>query len=246
MINIDENQLKLLLVKKKKNIEKSKLEGIGEVISSISLGITLALSDFNHVTMMKPIYFAIGAWLITIFIFIYGIKELTQNFKDRYPVEQLYNDIINLDSEKEHLFNLIVVRNHYNKGKYLVFKNVRWKCWHFPNYHCLNEEVDIDKEKENIKIRLQRDLEIHGNIDLKYIGNERSNKYSFGDCVNKNYNFYYFEVTDIMLECMRKNTFKCNGKKYSWKTLDQIYSDKNIVKKNKDVLDFVRRICDIN
>lgn len=110
----------------------------------------------------------------------------------------------------------------------------------------MDEKVNINKEKESITIRLQRDLDISRNVNLKYIDSERSNKYSYGDAINNNYRFYYFEVIDTKLECMKKNTFKCNGKKYSWKTLDQMYSDKNIVKKNKDVLDFLRRNFDIN
>ena len=52
MLNIDENQLKLLLEKKRKMLEQKKYDGIGESISSISLMITLVLSDFSQLTNM--------------------------------------------------------------------------------------------------------------------------------------------------------------------------------------------------
>ena len=41
MLNIDENQLKLLLEKKRKMLEQKKYDGIGESISSISLMLSL-------------------------------------------------------------------------------------------------------------------------------------------------------------------------------------------------------------
>lgn len=78
------------------------------------------------------------------------------------------------------------------------------------------------------------------------MGNKISEKYSVGDKVNKKYNFHYFEVTSIITDFNDKRTFRCNGKEYCWKTLDQMYADKNIVKKNRDVLDYIRRMCDIN
>ena len=62
MLNIDENQLKLLLEKKRKMLEQKKYDGIGESISSISLMITLVLSDFSQLTIIKPLYFKIIAW----------------------------------------------------------------------------------------------------------------------------------------------------------------------------------------
>lgn len=55
MLNIDENQLKLLLEKKRKMLEQKKYDGIGESISSISLMITLVLSDKNIIKKNKDV-----------------------------------------------------------------------------------------------------------------------------------------------------------------------------------------------
>ena len=57
MLNIDENQLKLLLEKKRKMLEQKKYDGIGESISSISLMITLVLSDFSSINNYKAVIF---------------------------------------------------------------------------------------------------------------------------------------------------------------------------------------------
>ena len=81
MLNIDENQLKLLLEKKRKMLEQKKYDGIGESISSISLMITLVLSDFSQLTIIKPLYFKIIAWGISIVILTYGIYTFIKSIK---------------------------------------------------------------------------------------------------------------------------------------------------------------------
>lgn len=245
MLNIDENQLKLLLERKRKRLEKRKYDGLGEIISSISLMITLMLSDFTHLTIIKPLYFKIIAWGISIAVLAYGIYTFIKSI-EIYSVDQLYSEISDLDPKIEHPFNIVVIRDNHKNGKYLVFKSKRWNCWLFPNYHCLNETFSKAKELRYVKECIKRDLNLSEEIDFKYIGNKISEKYSVGDKVRKKYNFYYFQATNVVIEFNNKRTFHCNGKRYCWKTLDEMYSDKNIVKKNKDVLDYVRCMCDIS
>ncbi len=246
MLNIDENQLKLLLERKRKLLERPKYSGLGEIISSISLVITLTISDFSHLTIIKPLYFKIIAWGISIAILVYGIYTFIKSITEIYSVDQLYSEIADIDPKIEHPFNIIVIRNNRESGKYLVFKSERWNCWLFPNYHCLNGVFSKTKELRYIQECMKRDLNMSEEINFKYIGNKISEKYSFGDKVRKKYNFHYFQSTDIASDFDNKRTFRCNGKKYCWKTLDQMYSDRNIIKKNKDVLDYVRRMCDIS
>lgn len=245
MLNIDENQLKLLLEQKRKMLERKKYDGIGEIISSISLMITLILSDFSQLTIIKPLYFKIIAWGISIVILAYGSYKLIRSIKI-YSIDQLYSEIADIDPKIEHPFNIIVIRNSRDNGKYLVFRSKRWKCWLFPNYHCLNGNFSKTKELKYINECIKRDLKISEEIEFKYIGNKISEKYSVGDKVRKKYNFHYFEATNMVIDFNNKRTFRFNGKNYRWMTLDHMYSNKNIVKKNGDVLDYVRRMCDIS
>lgn len=246
MLNIDEDQLKLLLEKKRKKLERPKYSGIGEIISGISIIITLSLADFSYVEFMKPLHFKILSWITSIIILVYGIYVFVKSIVDSFTTTQLYNEIANLDPLNEHPFNIIIVRDNNRGGKYLVFRSKRWSCWLFPNYHCLNGIFSKTKELKNIKERLSRDLNISDEIHIKYLGNEISEKFSISDKVSKRYNFHYFQVADVVIECGKRNTFYCNGKRYCWKTLDQLYSNKNILKKNKDVLDFIRHMCDVS
>ena len=159
MLNIDENQLKLLLEKKRKMLEQKKYDGIGESISSISLMITLVLSDFSQLTIIKPLYFKIIAWGISIVILTYGIYTFIKSIKI-YSVDQLYSEIADIDPKIEHSFNIVVIRDSRENGKYLVFKSKRWNCWLFPNYHCLNAIFSKAKELKYITECIKRDLKI--------------------------------------------------------------------------------------
>lgn len=245
MLNIEENQLKLLLEHKRKMLERKKYDGIGEIISSVSLMITLTLSDFSKITIIKPLFFSIVAWGISIVILTYGGYTFIKSIKI-YSVDQLYDEIADLDPNIKHPFNIVVIRNNQENGDYLVYKSKRWKCWLFPDYHCLNDNFSEVKELKYINECIKRDLKISEEIEFKYLGNAPSHKFSVGDKVMKKYHFYYFEATNIAMNFNNKRTFCCNGKKFCWKTLDQMYSDRKIVKNNKDVLDYVRRMCDIS
>ena len=78
------------------------------------------------------------------------------------------------------------------------------------------------------------------------MGNKLSTKFSVSDKVQKKYNFHYFLAIGNDFHFSKKRTFKYKGKKYCWKTLDEMYADKKIVKNNIDVLDYVRHACDIS
>lgn len=246
MLHIDEDKLRLFLADKKEKIERPKYSGIGEIISGISLAITLFLADFSLITFMNPLYFLIIVWLITIIICVYGVISLMKSISNVYTVENLFSEISELDPDMEHPFNIILIKNNRKKGKYLLFKSKRWKCWLFPNYRCMEGVFNQSIEEEYICNCLKRDMNILGDIDIEYLGNEKSYKFSVSDKVKKKYNFHYFMITNMNIQSNKKRAFRFNGKQYSWKTLDQMFANKNIVKKNQDVLDYVRKTCDLS
>lgn len=246
MLNIDEDKLKLLLTSKKNKLERPKHSGVGEIISGFSIIVTLCLSDFNQVSIINPMYFKIVTWTIAVCILLFGVFLCIKSIVAYYSIESLYNEIADIDPNTEHPFNIILIKNNRESGKYLLFKSKRWGCWLFPNYHCLKGIYNNKNEILHIKECLERDLNISGNISIKYLGNEISYKYSVSDKVNKKYNFHYFQIDDIKIQLNYKRKFRFNGKKYCWKTLDQMYSSNNIVKKNQDVLDYVRKNCEIS
>lgn len=246
MLHIDEDKLKLLLLNKKTRIETPKYSGIGEIISGISIIITLCLSDYSQISIINPLYFKISAWLIAIGILIYGTIMLVKSILNFYSIDKLYSEIADLDPQIEKPFNILLIKSNIKSGKYLLFKNERWNCWFFPTYLCSNDLFSLVEEIPYIKNCLKRDLGLSQNLNIEYIGSHISNKYSFSDKKYKKYHFYYFIIEYINLNINKKYIFNLNGKKYCWKTLDKMYASKNFVKKNKDVLDYVRQKCDIS
>lgn len=246
MLHINENDLKILLLNRKNKIESPKYNGIGEIISSISIMITLCLADFSQISIINPLYFKLGAWILSLIILIFGVFQFIKSIFCIYSINNLYSEIADLDPNIEHPFNIILIKNNQNSGRYLLFKSKRWNCWLFPNYHCSTNCFNQAEEILYIKKCLNRDLNIPENITVKYIGNEIINKLSVPNNIKKKYNFHYFVITNLHLQFNTKKNFRFNGKQYCWKTLDKMYSNKNIVKKNKDVLDYVRKKCEIS
>lgn len=256
MLNIDEKQLQLLLEERKKFLERPRYEGFGEIISGISMIITLILSDFSHLTFFNPIYFEIVVWGISIAVLLYGIYIFIKSIIAPYSIKQLYSEIADIDPDMEHPFDIIVIRDIRETGKYLLFWSKRWKCWFFPNYRCSQGRFNKENEASNIKKYLKRDLDLCNSekINLIYMGNILDPKFSASDKVQKKYNFHFFVVIDSDFHSLKKRRFKyikrtcfkLNGRKYCWKTMDQMYADKRIVKKNKNVVDYVRNKCDIS
>ena len=105
---------------------------MGEIISSISLFITLAFSDYERITFIEPLYFKIIVKCISLAIGIYGVYTVIKSMK-KYSIQQLYDEIADIDPDVQHSFDIVVFRNWNNNGKYLVYKNERWRCWLFPD-----------------------------------------------------------------------------------------------------------------
>ena len=169
-----------------------------------------------------------------------------RNLVFHLSIKNLYDEVVDLDPKTEHSFNIVVFRNIHEKGKYLLFYSKRWQCWLFPNYRCQDGKFDENAETKQIKANIKRDLKITDRMNVKYIGEKESRKFSYSDKVTKKFQFHFFEIDNGILPNNSESVFKLNGKKYCWKTMDQMYSNKSIIKKNQDVLDYVRGKCDIN
>ena len=147
----------------------------------------------------------------------------------------------------KHVFNIVLIKNSDSKGEYLLFKNKRWRCKLFPNYHALDKNYDKVKETENLYMLLPRDIGVKKeNLSISYHGFKPSAKYSYGDKINKNYIFHFYVVDIAGNEKIKHKPFRFNGKRYCWMTLENMYLDKNISKKNSDVLDYVRNNMSIS
>ena len=125
-----------------------------------------------------------------------------------------------------HKFNIILFKNCHD-GKFLTYKDVRWNCFLFPNYH--NDDAGI----ASLKACFSKDIRIPDDVSpLEYIDKMLSEKYSVGDKINKLYEFCFYNAEVSV-------PFTINYTKYHWLSLEEMCKSKNISQKNGDVLNFV-------
>lgn len=242
MIRIEEDRLRSFLLNRKEKIEKNSFSGVGEIISSLSLIITILCSNFKDVLFIKALYLEIVSWIIAIIVLGVGIFIFFSGKLNRYTTEKLYNEVIELDENKINAYNIVFLKNNQTDGKYLLFYSQRWKCNLFLNYKALNaNNYNTNDEINNVAKMFSNDTGMScNNSDINYIDKMHSKKFSYGDKVEKQYIFYFYSINIQVPANMQNTKFCCNGNKFCWMTLNDMYKNKNIIKKNQDVLDFIR------
>ena len=241
MLNIDEKELRQLLVEDRKSyIETSQSDGIGEAISGFSLIISYWLGDFSKIS---PILGA-SAWIFAIAILLYGIYKFYKVKRRFYSAKNLYEEICELDDSYEHPFNILLLKSNKKDGRYLLYHNKRWRTYHFPNYKASTTPYDEKTEKGNALKSFMDSFDISDKeqITISKIGDIYDRKYSVGDKTYKKFHFYFYQVetNHQFPNHWWISSFSYNGKKYVWYTLDKMYKKRSIKRTNERVLDFVR------
>lgn len=151
--------------------------------------------------------------------------------RDLLKVTQLFTEYL---TGAYHEFSLLAIRN--SKDEYLQVYDERWKCWLFPYYRT----EDSNKEKVD---KYASDL-LNMKVTTSYIANAPHCKYSESDQTYKMYKhmLYFFSLSEIP-QYMDSNIFEINNKKYTWKSIQELESDSNVMKKNDDIIAFVKTKC---
>lgn len=243
MISINKDELKLLLEKRKKDIEIPKLSGIGEIASGVSLILTLSTSQFNDIPIIGTLYFKIFCYLFSLLFIGLGLYLFIRGFHSRRTVLNLYEEILELEVNRVHIVNIIVVKNSPQKGKFLLVKNSLWKCNLFPSYNVStkDEPYDFNKQAEKVKQKFSKDIGI-ADSDLKvtYIGeSDIHTKICAGKKIEFRYLFHFFHISADKFDSKGNKKFTYDGKQYVWMSLDKMMKNKNIMKKNYDVVDYI-------
>lgn len=235
---IDDLQLQLLLEKKRNYIGKK------VAIDTIIAGISFLLSTFtasysnifnieNSGLIIKTIFCLIGI--------VYSLKiiyDIVQSYKNKYNHRILLKDIEGLNMI-QHNHSLVAIKNTFNNtsNKFLVYYDERWDCKLFPNY----KTIDTDNEAALIDY-IAADLDCDKRkINCKYITSRIQSKYSYSHNENRIYNHRLYEINiSHFPERIKHNDFTINGKQYYWMSISDMERDENILKKNKEVVDFIK------
>lgn len=163
------------------------------------------------------------------------LKLLLEEKRDH---KRLFHDIENLD-EILHKFSIVAIKDTYQSfaNRFLLYYDNAWKCWFFFSFHteeCQNEEHLVQ--------RLSNSLKVNNNcIKLHYISDRLQPKYSERDHQNKVYQHSLYEgIVSQFPNNMKQTEFTIDGVQYKWFTISEMEADSNIMKKNEDVVSFVK------
>lgn len=235
-ILIDNGKLELLLEKKRDFIGKKIT--LDTIIAGISFFISVWTATYDNVwiipgIVLKTIFCLIG--IIYIIKIIYDIIYLRHN---NYTHTELLKDIEGLNMI-QHNHSLIIIKNTTagKETKYLTYYDERWDCKLFPNF----KTVDTDNETFIID-NISNDLDIPPkDIKCKYISSRVQEKFSVSHNENRVYHHKLYEVDlNSLPEAMKANDFSISSRHYYWMSIKDMEHDENIMKKNMEVVDFIK------
>lgn len=236
-ILIDDIKLNLLLEQKKQFIGRK--VAWDSVLSAFSFLISVLLASYEDFFGISGIVFKTIFVLLGIGFSVKSIIDITKSSKNSYNYEDLLVDINKLN-EIAHNHSIVVIRDSFNPfpNRYLVYEDKSWNCQFFLNYK------ENPNNEEFIRNHISRELKIEpDDIELSYVAQKLHEKYSESAKENKVYShkFYLAEIKKFP-DQMQKDSFKCDGKTYYWKSLAELEEDKNVQKKNMDILNYVKEL----
>lgn len=238
MLRIKEADLKWYLDSRRSRIERPALSGLGEIVSGISVIFTLISSSFDDGLLIDAAILEVVFWIFGLGLIVWGIYSLYAAVSKRQTVDNLFQGVAELDTHKLHVVNVVLVRQA-DTGKYLLVDNEAWKCEIFPSYYAQSGTYDCVREMENIRNSFFRDtgFEVQSIVCSGHM--DKHIKICAGEDIPYRYEFYFYKVeTAPGVRSLKRY----NGKKYVWKSLDQMRRNKNIMAKNDDVVNRVAEI----
>ncbi len=238
---LDNENLRELLKGRKKYIRTPRQACRSLFSFSVPLLLSLSCTNFKAIgaissEITKGIYIAISTITFVLAIIFWIISLLPRK---RYNYQRLYDEILELS--KSHNFAVIAIKNN-DTNKYLLCKNKRWKnCKLFIGYK-LSDTGNALAYIPNIKKKIAETFDVSKkDITINFKEDFESKKYSQSDRTDKLYHFYIYTVKiENIPKTFEASKFKFKDKQYYWMTMNEILSDKKIMKMNSDVVERIR------
>lgn len=237
---IDKNELELLLEKKRDFIGNKVT--FDTVIAGVSFLLSVLTASYSDVIGGQKIVIQ-GIVLKTFFCtvgVVYVLKiivDIIKRYRNKYDHIVLKNEIENLNMI-QHDHSLVILCNSESSSEkeYLVYYDERWDCKLFLNYKTQernNESYISDKISADLQVGKDK-------INLRYITSRVQEKYSVSHDEKRTYNHRLYELQISDWTAKKQKDFVINGKHYYWMPISKMETDKNIAKKNLEVVDFVK------
>lgn len=238
---------KLILEKRKKQIDLPRLSSIGEIISGITLLVSVFTAEYDTIKIISPVLIKCLIFIIAIGLLIWGLYQIVGSLKNHFAAETLYKEIKAL--ARENTFDIVLLKSNDEDGKYLVCRNSRWKGWLFANFPIKNPDLDVSQNIKNIAGNLNDLMKLDiSDENIIYSGVENDRRcleYSYGDNHFKIYRFRIYKAT-IKIPSEKQKPFQLNGQSYKWMTFDEMKKDKSFMKRNVHVYDHIVKYLQIN
>lgn len=236
-ILIDDVKLSLLLEKKKQFIGKT--VAWDSFLSAFSFLISVLLASYEDFLGIPGVVLKTVFVILGLVFTIKSIVDIVNSKNNNYSYEDLFRDI-NMLNEIAHGHSIVIIKDSFEKysNRLLVYEDKRWNCKFFLNY-----KQNINNE-DFIKSHLSSELKIElKDIDLSFLAQKIHEKYSESAKESKIYcHKFYLATIRKFPDNMTQNTFECDGRKYYWMTIAELEQDKEVQKKNSDVLNYVKEL----
>lgn len=241
MIKLDDVKLFNFLQEKKSQIQGNNISFDG-IFATLSFLFTLLTVEYNKISFLSNTIIIVVFWILFVIYAIYQIIKLVLAIRSRYTVEDLYNDIKKLEREYSEFSLLIIkdcVENH--NDKILLTYDRRWKCYYLPYFRTVR---DMEEDKKMANAFVAKSLNVSEEyINIELVRESETTKYSTPNKRTKSYKHrYYIATISTTNKSIIKKIFKINGKKYHWFSIDEMYQNRKIKRKNQDIVNELKEI----
>lgn len=225
-IKISKDSLQDLLSRRKNHI-KSFATVIETSLCFISFIVSLFLSNISDCSL--PVKIAVGilslSYLVLAAMNIYG---------SNYSADAFFRDICSA-ADNDHCFSILVFKDISGTypASYIYGYDKRWKSWLFPYVHT-NTRNDLESVKNYVSSVFKLK-----NFSMERIEKQDFTKRSVSANLTKTYHHTFYLIS-FDASCQKK-TFKANGEKYRWLTMQEIKSDKKAMERNFDNIEYVEK-----
>lgn len=206
-------------------------------MSALSFLVGVVFASYENTWIIPGV--ALKTIFTTLGIFFTGksIFDIYNSTHNSYSYTDLLQDINKLN-EITNDHSIVAIQDTFNEypNRFLVYDDPQWKCKLFINYKDnMNNENFI---KDHLSRKLKVDI---SSITVRYISQIISEKISGRDNIEKVYchKLFLVKIEDIP-EHMKNDTFECDGRTYHWKNIVDLENDDEAMKKNSDIIRFVK------
>ena len=233
---LDKTELELVLERKRDWIGNR--VSSDAIIAAVSFLLSVASATYDNplgipALIPKTVFCMLGVW--------YAVKtahDFIQYCRNKYNHLSLLKDIEELN-EIQYEHSIICIRDTFNAvpTRFLLYYDERWDCKLFLNTNTVdkgNEAAILDQISS--WLRLDKN-----SLYCRYLTSHVHEKYSVSHKENRVYSHRIYEVQIFAFpEMLRGDDFTIEDRHYYWMSMEDMENERNIQKKNMDVVNFVK------